>query len=88
MTLPLPNLYGDFQLSNISTAIAIVKNLGQYKIKKNHIIKAITKIKSEARLQIITKGKLRKYVSKNNIILIDGAHNPLAAVAVKKYLEN
>ena len=35
----------------------------------------------------ITQGKLRKYVSKNNQILIDGAHNPLAALAITKYLE-
>jgi len=39
-------------------------------------------------LQKISKGRLRNYVSKNNQILIDGAHNPLAASVVKKYLEN
>jgi dihydrofolate synthase/folylpolyglutamate synthase len=38
-------------------------------------------------LQSITHGKLRKYVSKNNQILIDGAHNVLAASVIKKYLE-
>ena len=53
-----------------------------------HIKEAITKIRSEGRLQNITQGKLRKYVSKNNQILIDGAHNPLAALAIKRYLEN
>ena len=36
--------------------------------------------------QNITQGKLRNYVSKNNQILIDGAHNPLAASAIEKYL--
>ena len=51
-----------------------------------HIKEAITKIRSEGRLQNITQGKLRKYVSKNNLILIDGAHNPLAASVVEKYL--
>ena len=30
---------------------------------------------------------MRKYISKNNQILIDGAHNPLAASAIAKYLE-
>jgi len=30
---------------------------------------------------------LKKYISKNNQILIDGAHNPLAAQAIRKYLE-
>ena len=87
INLPLPNLSGDFQISNVSTAIATARGLGQFKITETHIKEAITKIRSEGRLQSITHGKLRKYVSKNNQILIDGAHNPLAALAVNKYLE-
>ena len=87
INLPLPNLSGDFQISNVSTAIATAQGLGQFKITETHIKEAITKIRSEGRLQSITHGKLRKYVSKNNQILIDGAHNPLAALAVNKYLE-
>ena len=86
MKLPLPNLLGDFQISNISTAIATARNLNKFTIKNFHIKKAIKKIRSEGRLQNITQGKLRKYVSKNNEILIDGAHNPLAATVVEKYL--
>ena len=85
--LPLPNLSGDFQISNVATAIVVARNLNQFKIKNSHIKQAITKIRSEGRLQNITKGKLRRYVSKNNKILIDGAHNPLAASAITKYLE-
>ena len=84
--LPLPNLLGDFQISNISTAINVVKNLDQFNINKTHIEKAITKIRSEGRLQFIKEGKLRRYVSNKNEILIDGAHNPLAALEIKKYL--
>ena len=87
MNLPLPNLTGDFQISNISTAIAAVRNLRQFKITESHIKIAITKIRSEGRLQSITHGKLRKYVSENNLILIDGAHNVLAASVIRKYLE-
>ena len=85
--LPLPNLSGDFQISNVSTAIATARNLEQFKITDLNIKEAITKIKSEGRLQSITHGKLRKYVSENNHILIDGAHNSLAASVVKKHLE-
>ena len=88
MNLPLPNLLGDFQISNISTAIAAARNLKQFKVKEIHIKKAITKIRSEGRLQKIIKGKLRKCVSDNNQILVDGAHNPLAASVVEKYLKN
>jgi len=87
MDLPLPNLLGNFQLSNISTAINTVRSLDLFSIKKSHIREAITKIRSEGRLQFIKEGKLRKYVSKNNKILIDGAHNSLAAVEINKYLE-
>ena len=87
VNLPLPNLLGDFQISNISTAVAVARKLRQFKIKNSDIKKSITNIRSEGRLQSITQGKLRKYVSKNNQILIDGAHNPLAASVVKKYLK-
>ena len=87
MNLPLPNLLGDFQISNVSTAIATTRNLTQFKITEQHIKKAITKIKSEGRLQTITKGKLRECVAENNQILIDGAHNSLAASAISEYLE-
>ena len=88
INLPLPNLLGDFQISNVSTAISASRNLDQFKISDLHIKKAITKIKSEGRLQVIKKGKLRKYVSKNNEIILDGAHNPLAAIEINKYLKN
>ena len=87
ISLPLPNLSGDFQISNVSTAIATARELDQFKISNSHIKKAITKIKSEGRLQKITHGKLRRYVSKNNQILIDGAHNVLAASVIVKHLE-
>ena len=86
INLPLPNLSGDFQISNVSTAIATARKLDKFKIADSHITEAITKIRSEGRLQNITQGKLRNYVSKNNQILIDGAHNPLAASAIEKYL--
>ena len=86
INLPYPNLSGDFQISNISTAIAVARKLNQFTITDSHIKKSITKIRSEGRLQQITHGKLRNYVSKNNQILIDGAHNILAASVVEKYL--
>ena len=86
--LPPPNLLGNFQISNVSTAIATARSLSKFNITESHIKKSIIKIKSEGRLHNISKGKLRKFVSKNNQILIDGAHNPLAANVISKYLEN
>ena len=87
INLPLPNLLGDFQISNVSTAINLIRKLNQFNVTDSHIEEAITKIKSEGRLQYINRGKLKKYISKNNEILIDGAHNPLAAIVVKNYLK-
>ena len=84
--LPLPNLLGDFQISNVSTAIVAARKLNQFKITESQIRKAITKIRSEGRLQNITQRRIRKYVSKQNHIVIDGAHNILAAYEIKKYL--
>jgi dihydrofolate synthase/folylpolyglutamate synthase len=72
----------------VCTAIAVSRNLKKYKIYESHINKAITKIRSEGRLQNITHGKLRNYVCKDNEILVDGAHNTLAALQIKKYLKN
>ena len=87
INLPPPSLLGDFQLSNITTAVATARALTQFNINNSHIKKAIKKIEIEGRLQNIIRGKLRKYVSKKNKIIVDGAHNPMAAYALKKYIE-
>ena len=85
--LPFPNINGKFQLENIASAIATLRSLDQFKIKENHIKKGITKIKSLARLQEITEGKLKDLV-KNNRLLVDGSHNPLGAKVLNEYLES
>ena len=86
MKLPIPNVNGQFQLENISTAIATLRSIEQFKIKEEHIKSGITKINSIARLQEISKGKLKDLV-KNNRLLIDGSHNPLGAKVLNEYLE-
>ena len=37
ITLPLPNLLGDFQIDNVATAIAVVRNLKQVQVKNYDI---------------------------------------------------
>ncbi len=87
LKLPKPNLSGEFQLENVSTAIATVRQLTDYKITEEHIRKGITKIKSIARLQELKTGKL-KNLAKNNLIFIDGSHNPLGAKVLNQYLQS
>ena len=87
LKLPKPNLPGEFQLENISTAIATARQLKNYEITDKHIKSGITKIESIARLQELKSGKLKDLV-KNNLLFIDGSHNPLGAKVLNKYLES
>ncbi len=85
--LPKPNVKGQFQLENISTAIATLKIIKEIKINNEHVENGITKIDSIARLQEITKGKLKNLVERNRL-LVDGSHNPLGARVLNDYLES
>ena len=85
--LPKPNLPGLFQLENVSTAIATVRQLIDYKITDEHIKSAIIKIESIARLQEIKSGKLKDLV-KNNQLFVDGSHNPLGAKVLNQHLQS
>ncbi len=85
--LPIPNVKGQFQLENISTAIATLRSINHLKVSDKHIKDGITKIKSIARLQEIDSGKLKQLV-KNNKLLVDGSHNPLGAKVLNEYLES
>ncbi len=85
--LPMPNVKGQFQLENISTAIATLRIIKDHEIKDKHIQKGITKINSIARLQEIKSGKLKELV-KYNQLLVDGSHNPLGAKVLNEYLES
>ncbi len=85
LKLPKPNVLGEFQIENIATGIATIRNLA-LQIEDIHIKNGITKIKSIARLQELKSGKL-KNLCKNNKIFVDGSHNPLGAKVLNKYLE-
>ena len=85
LKLPLPNVLGQFQLENISTAIATIRtlNLG---IQSNEIENGIQNINNLARLQEIKSGKLKDLV-KNNTLLVSGDHNPDGARVINEYLQ-
>jgi len=86
LKLPMPNVLGQFQLENISTAIATLRTL-DIGITDDHIKRGITKISSLARLQEIKSGKLKKLV-KNNKLIVDGSHNEDGARALNEYLQS
>ncbi len=85
--LPMPNVKGQFQLENVSTAIATLRILKDLKIKDDQIKKGILKINCIARLQEIKSGKLKELV-KDHKLYVDGSHNPLGAKVLNEYLES
>ena len=87
LKLPKPNLIGEFQLENVSTAVATARQLTNYRITDEHIKNGITKIESIARLQELKSGKL-KNLTKNNSLFVDGSHNPLGAKVLNEYLQS
>ena len=85
LKLPLPNILGQFQLENISTAIATIRQLN-LEIKDDEIKNGITKIENVGRLQEIKSGKIKDLI-KNNRLLLDGSHNEDGARVLNEYLQ-
>ncbi len=86
LKLPKPNILGQYQLENITTAIATLRILG-LDIKDRYIKEGIQKINNIARLQRIESGKLKNLV-KDNLFLISGDHNEDGARVLNEYLES
>ncbi len=86
LKLPMPNLIGEFQLSNVATAIATLRNIEKINISDDHIKEGILKIPSIARLQEIKLGRLKSII-KNNKLFVDGSHNTLGAKVLTDYLD-
>jgi dihydrofolate synthase/folylpolyglutamate synthase len=86
LKLPKPNVLGQYQLENISTAIATLRalNLG---VNDGHIKLGIQKINNIARLQEIDSGKLKDLI-KDNLFLVSGDHNEDGARVLNEYLNS
>ena len=86
LKIPRPNLNGQFQIENASTAIATLRILEDLKIQDHHIIEGIQKASNIARLEEIKSGKLKELVKDNKLIL-DSSHNPGGSKALNEYLD-
>jgi len=87
LKLPIPNLLGNFQLANVASAIATLRNIDEIDINESHIKEGIKKIKNIGRLQEIKSGNLKKLIN-NNKLIIDGSHNALGGKVLSEYLES
>ena len=86
LKLTKPNVLGQFQLENISTAIATLRMLN-LAIDDDNIKNGIKKINNLGRLQLIKSGKIKDLV-KDNSLIISGDHNEDGARVLNEYLES
>ncbi len=70
-------------LENLCLAIKIALD---FNINKKIIVNTIPKIKFQARIEYITKGKLIKKISRNEKLLIDGCHSETSGRNLANYL--
>jgi dihydrofolate synthase/folylpolyglutamate synthase len=86
LDLNLPNLLGSHQIINASVAIRtaklLLKNLDTKKVNQG-----IANIKHKGRLEIISRGKLKDYITDQNILIVDGSHNDQGAEVTHQYLQ-
>ena len=86
LDLNLPNLLGSHQIINASVAIRTAKLLlGNLDTKK--VNQGIANIKHRGRLEIITTGKLKDYITDQNILILDGSHNDQGSEITNQYLQ-
>ena len=84
LILPQPNILGEHQLANISTAIMTSRTI--FNVKDESIKRAVISIDLKGRLQEIKSGKL-KTLAKNNHLILDGGHNKNSSTALAKWMD-
>ena len=77
------NVHSEGMFSNIAHAIKIALDLN---ISKKIIEKTIPNLAFPGRYDYLKKGKIKKMLHKNEMIMIDGAHAPTDALNLYKYL--
>ena len=78
------NVHSEGMFSNIAHAIKIALDLN---ISKKVIEKTIPNLSFPGRYDYLKKGKIKKMLHKNEMIMIDGAHAPTDALNLYKYLK-
>jgi len=85
-TIPIKSRYihSEGLLNNLGLAIKVALD---FNIAPSIIKKTIPKINYEGRMQYLKKGKLRKYLNKNEELLLDGAHSNTSGKNLFNYLK-
>jgi dihydrofolate synthase / folylpolyglutamate synthase len=82
-------LLGELQLTNSALAIATIQSLRQsgWKISDEAIVKGMANTQWRGRIQWTTWHVGEASALRNRQLLIDGAHNPAAAIALRQYVD-
>ena len=85
-TIPIKSRYihSEGLLNNLGLAIKVALD---FNIAPSIIKKTIPKINYEGRMQYINKGRLRKFLNKNEELLLDGAHSNTSGKNLFNYLK-
>ena len=85
LALPLPTMPGAHQADNASLAAAMIRHQDAVTVSQAAMAEGIVQTNWPARLQRLGDGPLTRMVPGHEVIL-DGGHNPDAALAMAKYL--
>ena len=85
IALNTKKIHSKGMLENVCLAIKIALDLN---ISKKAIKKTLPKLSFEGRFQYLDKGKIKKRLQKNEVIMIDGAHATADAKNLADYLKN
>ena len=77
-------IHSEGLIDNLALAIKVSLDFG---VPKQTIIKTISKIQFEGRIQYLTKGKFKKLLQPNEELLIDGCHSIASAKNLHAYLK-
>ncbi len=84
---PLPFLEGKHQIENAATAIATVKSINQIQVNERFINYGIRNVFWPARMQSLSKGRIKKKLGNKFEIWLDGGHNEDAANMIFSFIK-
>ena len=83
LDLPLPGLPGLHQIDNAALAIAATRHFG-LPVADDAIATGLRNVVWPARMQPITRGRLRDLLPSSHDVWLDGGHNPHGAAALSR----
>ncbi len=86
LTLPLPQMPGSHQGDNAALAVAMLRHQDIVEVSPEAMAEGIRSAIWPARLQVLADGPLTRMLPEA-LVLLDGGHNPDAAVAMAKFLD-